>query len=533
MKNTSATPEIKSWVPAWLTKVAIFLVILPNMGLFGLSTINSSAAAGYYGFEPVDVQYSMIIFYAAMTGFFSLERRFFEYISVKEYLLLSIIVQVASSYICFITHNLQILLIMRFIQGMANCATTSVCISLIFNQLRGERAREIGYSVIYGMFLCISQISMMLTAPVLESFDYNILYKGIIFLFIPGTILLFLILKNVRLIEKTHLYRLDWPSFVIYTTLLLLIGYILIYGQQYYWFEDRRILLSAVAVIVFLALHVLRQLHLKRPYLSLEVFKYRNFKVGAALIFLLYLCRGTLNVTNSYFSMILGMDPIHLSYMLIVNSAGIVISALVTSRMVLLKKPMRFIWMAGFTFLLIFHVWMRMLFSVQANEWLYLLPLFVQGMGAAALMTPLILFMVSAVPGKLNMVASATGVFVRFLGFCCSIAFINYYSLSRQAMHTNRFQQHLTALDPAAVQKLSAYKQSLLARGIAPEQATKLANVLLNKTVNAQAQIRYAIDYYELVSWGILVIILLIAILPYLNRTVVDVKANQPAPASF
>ena len=533
MNSNISFPEIKAWVPAWLTKVAIFLVILPNMGLFGLSTINSSAAAGFYGFEPVDVQYSMIIFYAAMTGFFSLERRFFEYISVKEYLLLSIIVQVASSYICYVTHNLQVLLTMRFIQGMANCATSSVCITLMFKQLKGERSREIGYSVIYGMFLCVSQISMMLTAPVLESFDYNILYKGIMFVFIPGTILLFLILNNVRLIEKTHLYRLDWPSFVIYSTLLMLIGYILVYGQQYYWFEDRRILLSAMAAMAFLVLHILRQLHLKRPYLSLEVFKYRNFKVGAALIFLLYLCRGTLNVTNSYFSVVMGMDPIHLAYMLIANSLGIVISALVTSRLVLLKKPMRFIWMGGFTFLLIFHLWMRMLFSIQANEWSYLLPLFIQGVGASALMTPLILFMVSAVPSHLNLVASATGVFVRFLGFCCSIAFINYYSLSRQTEHINRFHQQLTALDPAALQKLSAYKQSFIAKGIAPDQATKLANALLNKTLNVQSQLRYAIDYYELVSWGILVVILLIAIVPYLNRTTVDVKGNQPAPASF
>jgi len=189
--------------------------------------------------------------------------------------------------------------------------------------------------------------------------------------------------------------------------------------------------------------------------------------------------------------------------------------------------------MAGFGLMLIFHLWMRMLFSSEANETAFLVPLFIQGAGAGLLMSPLILYMVSAVPAQLGGMASATGVFFRFFGFCCSIAFINYYSLVKQRVHYDRFQQHITALDPIAVQKLSAYKQSFVAKGIAPEQAKIMADRLMHKTVVVQSQLRYAIDYYELISWCLLVIILLIAVYPYLNRTIVNVKSNQPAPASF
>ena len=142
---TGSSGEIKDWVPGWLTKVILFMVILPSMSLFGISSANSNAAAGFYGFEPADVQYSMIVFYAAVTSFFALERRFFNYIAVKEYLLLGAIIQVGASYICYITQNLQTLFIFRFIQGMANCSMTSICLTLVFRQLMGERAREIGY----------------------------------------------------------------------------------------------------------------------------------------------------------------------------------------------------------------------------------------------------------------------------------------------------------------------------------------------------------------------------------------------------
>ena len=523
----------KTWVPEWLVKVTIFLVVLPSMGLFGLSNANGAVATGFYGFEPADIQYSMIIFYAAVASFSALERRFFNFVAVKEYLLLGAILQIATSYVCYITHSLPVLLIFRFLQGMANCATTSICLTLIFNRLKSERAREIGYSIFYCMLLCISQFTTMVTAPVVDTYDYNVLYKAIIFIYLPGTFMLFFMLNNVCFSKRFPLYQVDWQSFVIYASALCLIGYILVYGQQYNWFEDFRIIRSMILIVILIGIHVIRQRKMKRPYLTLEVFKYRNFKVGALLIFVLYICRGALGITNSFFSTALGMDPIHLSEMLLFNSAGIIVSVIVSARLVIQNRPMRFIWMAGFIFMLIFHVWMRFLFSSQANESAYFVPLFLQGMGAGTLMTPIIIFMVSSVPVQLGGTASATGVFFRFCGFCTSIALINYFSIVKQTEHLNRFQEGITSLDPATVQKLSAYKQMLIGKGMPADRATTLANVLLNRSVHAQTQLRYAMDYYEMISWIILTVIIIIALYPYINRTIVNVKSNQPAPASF
>ena len=93
-------PVFKPWVPEWMIRGAIFIVILPCLLLFGLSTANANAAAGFYGIEPADVQYSMILFYAAVASFFALERRFFVYIATKEYFLVGIILQMVTSYIC-------------------------------------------------------------------------------------------------------------------------------------------------------------------------------------------------------------------------------------------------------------------------------------------------------------------------------------------------------------------------------------------------------------------------------------------------
>ncbi len=416
---------------------------------------------------------------------------------------------------------------------MANCATTSICITLIFGRLHSERAREIGYSVFYCLLLCISPLTTIVSAPILDAFNFNVLYKGIIFLYLPGTVLLFIILNNVRLNRKFPLYQLDFASFIIYAAVLCLVGYVLAYGQQYEWFGDKRIVYSVIAIILLLALHILRQAKMKRPYLTLEVFKYRNYTIGAILVFLLYICRGTMTVTTTYFSSVLGMDPIHVGYTMIPNIVGIILSIIVSSRLIVLNKPMRFIWMSGFLMLLIFHVWMHFLFAAQADAPTYIIPLFIQGVGAGMLMTPLIVFMVSSVPPHLGSTASATGVFFRFVGFCGSIALINFFQLFSRSEHFNRFQQEVTDLNPFLTQRLTAYKQALVSRGMLPDAASRAANGLLSRYISGQAQLRFAMDYYDFISWVILIIILLIALYPYVNRTSVNVKRNQPASAMY
>lgn len=526
-------PVFKSWVPVWLIRITMFIVIIPGLLLFGLSTASAAGAAGYYGIEPADVQYSMIAFYAAVAGFFALERRFFVFTATREYFLISTLLQVVTSYICFHTHSLPVLFAFRFMQGMANCMSTSICITLIFGSLRSERAREIGYSVFYGLLLCITPVSTIVTAPIIDAFDFNVLYKFIIFAYVPGTLLLLLIMNNIRLSKKMPLYQLDFYSFFLYSCLLCSLGYILLYGEQYYWFQDQRIVYNAMACIALLALIIFRQLHLKRPYLNLAVFKSRNFNIGILMILTLYIVRGALGITSQYFATVLGMDPIHIGYLMIANIGGIFLGVLVSSRLIILKRPMRLIWLYGFFLLLIFHVWMWFLFSTQADAGTFIIPLIVQGIGAGMLMAPIIIFMISSVPAALAGSASAMGVFFRFLGFYSSIAIINYFQLQHKAIHVNRFQDQLSGVEGIAGDRLTAYAKALSAKGVAPDQSVRIARGLLGRAVDAQASLRTMMDYYLFISIVLFVILLVIALFPYLNKTRINLLASQPSPVGY
>jgi hypothetical protein len=154
-------------------------------------------------------------------------------------------------------------------------------------------------------------------------------------------------------------------------------------------------------------------------------------------------------------------------------------------------------------------------------------------MGAGMLMTPIIVFAISSVPERLGGTASAVGVFFRFLGFCSSIALVNFYQLYNKTNHVNRFQEQLTNLNPVAVDRLATYKRMLMSKGVPADQATKIATGLLSRSVDVQAQIRSAVDYYTLISILLVVVVLVIALIPYINRTIINVRSKQPAPISY
>lgn len=527
----STIPIFRPWAPEWLVKVILFLLILPSIVLFFLPLANINAAAGYYGSEPADIQFAVALFYAGYVGFYSLERRFFTYLASKEYFILFTFLQILTSFICYHTHELYILLPVRFIQGMLFSSTANLSLSLMFTRLHSGRAREISFSVFFGLMLCAIPFNNFVTAELIDSYNFNIVYRSALFSYLPCLILLLLSMNNVRLNVRFPFYKLDWQSFSIYSTGLCLIGYIMIYGQEYYWLEDLRIRYSAIAIAGLTALYMLRQKSMKRPYIDLRIFRFRNFRIGLLVLFVMYICRFASGVTNSFFATVLRFDPMHVSYINLLNLAGLVTGVIIACCMILQKKRIRYTWLPGFLLLLAFHISMFFLFDVQADEHNYFIPLFIQGLGVGMIMVPTIVYCISSVPVSLGASASAICLGIRYLGFCVSIGIINYFELFERSRHYNAFQDHLTKIDPVVRQTLHAQSRWLAAKGLAPEQAAKASNRLLVHRINGQGQLRFAMDYYELMSLLIVVTLLLIALFPYLNRTAVYLRSRRLSPA--
>ena len=520
----------KDWVPDWLMKIVFFIVLLPSLVLFFLPMTNVAAAAGNTGIETYDVIYSVVLFYAGYVSFFSLERRFFKFLAAKEYFIIITLIQIITSYICYVSQEISIFFICRFIQGMAFTMTVNLSLSLIYSQLRTERARIIGYSIFFGMLVCMIPFDNYATAGLVDSFNFNFLYKCAIFSYLPSLLFIYLFMNNVRFDIKFPLYQLDWASFFLYALLICLIGYIMVYGQEYYWLEDSRIFWSIISIFFLLIVFLVRQSIIKRPYLDLAVFRYRNFYLGAIIILVFYICRFALGITTTYFQTVLKLDPIHIGNITLLNILGIVIGVITAAVFILQHRPIRLLWIYGFTLLLVYHGWMIFLFTTQANEGCFYLPLFLQGLGVGTLMTPSIIFMVASVPEPLSVTSAGICLFMRCLGFYISMGLMNYYELFSKSKHFNTFQNQISVLNPMAKEQIGKYGNSLLVHGSSLAKNSKLSNKVLVNAVNVQNHIRYGIDYYEMICMMLLLTIILVALFPYINRTIVTVSKHQPSP---
>ncbi|QIY90287.1 efflux MFS transporter permease [Chryseobacterium gallinarum] len=524
-------PIFKRWAPEWLIKIILFSMTLPGIIIFFLPLANSNAAAGYYGSEPADIQFAVALFYAGYVGFYSLERRFFSFLAAKEYFLIFTTLQIMACLICYYTNEIYILFPVRFLQGMLFAGNVNLSLTLIFTRLSSERGREISFSVFFGILLCALPFNNLITADLIDSYNFNIVYKTAIFSYLPGLIFLTLTMSNYRPEARFPLYKLDWESFVLFSIILVLIGYITIYGQEYYWLEDRRILGSVVGIVLFGGISVFRQYAIKRPYIDLRVFRYRNFKVGLLILFIMYICRFASGITNNYFATELHLDPFHISYINIFNLSGLILGVIIACCMVLQKKKIQYLWGPGFLMLFAFHVMMYYSFDVQADEFNYFIPLFIQGLGVGLIMVPTIIFIISSVPASIGPSAAATALAVRYLGFCTSIALINFYELFEKSRHYNAFQDHITTIDPAVKSFIQTQTAKLTAKGMSEDQATKAAEKLLLGRINVQNHVRFAMDYYEIMSWLLFASLLLILLFPYLNRTVLYLRSRKLSPA--
>jgi len=149
----------KAWVPQWLAKLLLFALLLPNMIMFFLPLANEEVAAGYYGVEPNDVQFTVMLYYVGFASFYCLERRFYSYFTSKHYFVLFQLFQLLCCYLLFSAKLLLVVFVVRFVQGMLFASAVNLYLSMAGRYMKTFRAREVTYSLFFGMLLSASSFN--------------------------------------------------------------------------------------------------------------------------------------------------------------------------------------------------------------------------------------------------------------------------------------------------------------------------------------------------------------------------------------
>lgn len=529
MEAQVESPLFKKYIPKWLAKVLLFTLLLPNMVMFFLPVANKEVSAGFFGIEPNEVQFTITLYYIGFVAFYSLERRFYSYFTFKRYFLIFQLIQLLSCVVLFSTTNLWVIYIVRFFQGMLFASAVNLYLSMMALKLKTFRAKEVSYSLFFGMLLCTSTFNNLVTADLIDNFNYDFLFQIMVFIYAVN---LFIVLVTMKINVETRvtpLVHLDVASFIYLSIFLIGVGYCGVFGQQYYWFQSRTILFFALLSFAALLLFIFRQKLLKRPYIDLSVLKFPKFLIGITILFLMYICRFSFTFSGQFFTNVLGMDPRHASYMYAINTAAIIVGVTIASIHLIKKKSVFILWIAGFTALFFYHFTMNQNMFIYGNESNYFLPMMLHGFGVGIIMVPTILYCISSVSFYLAPSAAAVCLFVRFLGYTVSGILVNYYSLYNTLIHRDRFLNNIQNANPFFVDRLAFIKQKMLSNGFDANKVDLVSNAVFKKEVNQHLLLRSVMDYYTLMMY-ISISVLIFVILFWMFQKKIEIKIRPILP---
>ncbi|SHK50309.1 MFS transporter, partial [Epilithonimonas mollis] len=514
-------------VSDWVARSVIFAILMTC--LFSFAFYSSPVAAmGYYGIQSSDVQFGMVVLYGSTVAFLALDVRIVKYFEARKYLLTAIALNAICSLICFHFKDYALFMVCQFVQGITCALMSGIVLLLIFPRLHSMHARVIAYSILYGSIQIAAPLYSIYTSIVLHFFDFNWLFYGYTVILIILTFAVLLTMNSkARFTKKMPLYQLDLIGYVLYASLILVFGYIMVYGRQLGWFGSSLITTLSVINLIILSLFIIRELKLKRPLINLQIFRTKNFIIGLLMLITFYIFKGSNGLAYGYLEVILGTDPLSTVPIWMAVIMGTVISMFVTSRFVLMGFNLVKIIILGFVVMAVYYVYMIQFVSIHGETSDFILPLFMYGVATGVLFVPIVSFTNSSAPPSIAVNASLVGILARFIGFTAGLAFSNELQLFTKSAVREKVRETITETNPQLPVTLLDIQKQYATTGNDLYTSKTISAAYFNKMVVQQILARATRDYYTLMLIGVILVIIILIILPQIKKVSLKLKKNQ------
>ncbi|WP_020597317.1 MFS transporter [Spirosoma panaciterrae] len=516
----------KPWVPDWLIKATLIICMLHSMVLLGLYTSNVTYSASFLDVEAEDLQYAMSITYGTFLATIMIESRIFKYFPTRTYFVAiylgAAFTFIASAY----THDFIPFIILRVIEGVLMALPWIPLRTLLLSRFTSRNATIIVFSCSYGMLLMASPFIMNIAVWLLENYDWTYMtYGSAFFQFLCATLVL-LTFNGHWVHRKTPLYQIDWASFVLVHAAILSGAFVLVYGEKKYWFESTQIVLAMICFCTTGFFFMIRQLLVKRPCFDMHVFRYPNLQTGFVLFILFYISRSTLNICHATMSKVWNWEPIFLANVQFINVLGNVIGLFIAGVLMAKQTATRYIFILGFSLMAVHHLWFTFLFVPDVSLYDITPPYLLQGVAVGILFVPLVLFTVSSVPKSMAPFSGTAGVSGRFWGNTLGFCLMQNLQVFFQQKHVSKLQQFVVPESPETQARLAQSAQSYMVKGFSSGEADRLALQQVFKAVSRQALLLSNMEIFTFVGYGLLMVVLLIAVNQHLKQTF-DILKNR------
>ena len=377
--------------------------------------------------------------------------------------LISTLLFVLASWLCGISHSLEMLIVFRVLQGAVAGPIIPLSQSLLLNNYPPEKR---------GMALAFWSMTIVVApicGPILGGWISDNIHWGWIF-FINVPIGLAVVLISWKILEGRESRISHQPVNTIGLILLALsvgaLQLMLDQGRELDWFNSTEIVVLTIIAAVGLIALIIWELTDDNPVVDVSLFKSRNFTVGCvstSLAFLVYsgtvvliplLLQQVYNYTATWAG--LAAAPVGLLPILLAPIIGKFGN----------KIDMRILITISFMVYALTFYWRAVTFEPEMTFMDVALPQFVQGLAVACFFMPLTTITLSGLPPEKMASASSLFNFLRTLAGSIGTSLTTFIWYNREAVHHTQLAEVINPYNPISQQ----FFQTMGSFGLSEEQ---------------------------------------------------------------
>ena len=319
--------------------------------------------------------------------------------------------------------------------------------------------------------------------------------------------------------------NIDWWGIALMTIGLSSLQYVLEEGDQESWFDSRVITVMVLVAIFGLAAFVIRELTAKAPVVNLRLFKDPVFASGTLIGAVMFaMLMANMFLLPIFMQELLGFTATQSGLNLMPRTLAMMVIVPIVGKLYNRVSPRLMIAFGVVTFAI--GAFMMSHFTLETSPSGIFVSLVWQGIGFACLFVPLTTVALSKIPRDKLTDATGLNSLLRQVGGSIGLA-VFATLLGRYATQARAsLSAHVSPYNLAAMQRLAAVQQGLMARGLDAASAQAAAPGALAGAVAQQAMVLSFEKVFLLAG------ILFLAILPLLFFLKVDRSEEKSASES-
>ncbi|MBP3840214.1 MAG: MFS transporter [Chryseobacterium sp.] len=416
----------KDWVPKPVQLLLILIFTTLIMSINPVNTGNISLMVGDLGIMPEFMMMANFASFIGMATSIPLVLRVKMRFRTKEIMIVSLAVTALLSFVIGTTEVPEIIVAASFLMGFFKMFMMMEFILPLMFILSPDGKRGKFYAVFYPFSIIAGNISGYYLAKLAyhTTWQYaHLLTAGICLLMI---LIVVIFQHNQRFARKMPFSQIDWLSTVFFAATFLFMSYFLSFGKTLNWFEAEHIRISFWGTLISFVLLALRQLTLRRSYVSFGIFTKSNVQSGLLMLLFTGVFLGAGSLQNTYTIGILGYDMITNASLNLMMVPGVILAGVVAFYWFKNERPLKMFIFSGFAAFFLNTVMMYFMMVSELNYESWLLPMILKGYGLSALFIAVWFYILDKL--EMEEMLQAIGLILVFRSFVATAVFSSFFS---------------------------------------------------------------------------------------------------------